>query len=456
MTHGQSITDRLGRFDIGKRFGSLYSGTIVLMAINVAAQLMTFIAHALVARMVGETQFGEYALAFTWATVLLVPSVLGFDLAVVRFVSGALTRQDTTEAHQVFRVARRTTFRASLLIAFVGITVSFLIPVSSSMRITLAIGLTGVMILWTQFKVQQGLLQAAGLVQVASLLVGVLRPAIWLGLTWVFISGTSTTRLASLTIGAHSVALAVVLLLAIFVRRRRFENVTPYVQPSLEQSRLWRRTAISLAAVAGLHLLLQRIDVIVVGAVAGSAAAGVYSASSLVSGLAIFGLTAAGSVAAPRIASLHEAGNFSELEKLARQTAVASIAVSVVIGLILAASSGLVLSAFGPEFVQGRGTLLVLAAGHGAASIVGPIGFLLSLTGHERKSARILGVILVANLIFNYPAVLVFGPIGAAFVTAALNTVKSLWMWQVVRKSMSLEPSPLRRPIQVDAAPSNR
>ena len=68
-------------------------GGIAALAVYVAGAGLTACSQLLIARIVGAETFGVYAYVLAWVTVLAYFSALGFDIALLRFVSAYRANQ---------------------------------------------------------------------------------------------------------------------------------------------------------------------------------------------------------------------------------------------------------------------------------------------------------------------------------------------------------------------------
>jgi len=239
---------------------------------------------------------------------------------------------------------------------------------------------------------------------------------------------------------ANFAAAAVGVALGSILLRRHLPPQARAVAPHTE-ARTWMRTAWPLWAVAGMRFLLNQTDILLLGVLLGTTTAGIYGAASRLARLVTFGLAAANSISAPLISELHTQGDRRSLQRMVTLTSWGTTLWSVVFAAALALGAPLLLSLYGDEFRAGAPVLLVLAAGQIVNGATGPVGYLLNMTGHERVNARIIGCVVFGNVVLSAPAILLFGPVGAAGVTATLGGVKNLWTWWAVRRRLGINSS---------------
>jgi len=190
--------------------------------------------------------------------------------------------------------------------------------------------------------------------------------------------------------------------------------------------------------VASTHMVLSQTDVALLGIYSGTTQAGIYAVMVRLSDLVVFGLTAANAIAAPMISEYYHAGRHFELQRTVRLAAYASFAFALLSGIGLILFSGLIIGFFGDEFVAGRTALFILLAGQLVSALTGPVGYLMSMTGHHNRMAMIQGIAAVLNLLLNVVLIPRYGMEGAAMATAVTLILWNVWMLIFVRRCLGI------------------
>ena len=159
-------------------------------------------------------------------------------------------------------------------------------------------------------------------------------------------------------------------------------------------------------------------DVVLVGVIAGAAAAGVYGATSRFVAAGVVVLTALRVVVAPRFSALLAEGRTEELRELYRVTASWILLFGSPIYIVLAVFAPTVLSLLGPDFVEGRWAMVVLSVGALFVLAGGNVHTLLFMSGHSGWSAINRTVVFGTNVAANFVLVPLYGLLGAAFAWA--------------------------------------
>ena len=115
------------------------------------------------------------------------------------------------------------------------------------------------------------------------------------------------------------------------------------------------------------------------------------------------------------------------MKKITKNIGYMNLAISTPIFILLLIFPSFVLDCFGEEFSAGVAPLIVLATGQIINAICGPVMYILTMTGKEKKARNIIIVASVINLGLNFYLIPIHGLMGAACATA-ISTV----VWNVL------------------------
>ncbi|KGM09875.1 lipopolysaccharide biosynthesis protein [Cellulomonas bogoriensis] len=215
--------------------------------------------------------------------------------------------------------------------------------------------------------------------------------------------------------------LAALLVLRSQVRRREAGTRGPW-WPRRSRRRAVVRYALPRTASAGLEQSVLWLDVLLVGAIAGTAAAGVYGAASrlVMAGLVVD--TAVRVVVSPRFSGLLHHGRLADLQDLYRTAATWLVLFSTPVYVVLAVFGSVVLGWFGPGFAAGAPVLVILSVGAVVALAAGNVHSVLLMSGHSGWAALNKAVVVVLNVVGNLVLIPYLGLAGAA-ITWAVSMV---------------------------------
>ncbi len=414
--------------------------------VNVVGAAIALGAQASLTHALGADGYGVFATVFAWSGVLLLPAVLGFDASFLRFLPQYRIDGDWAHYRGLVRRGRSTVVLAGVGIGALAVGVVALLRgwMAEGLAWTFVVGALVIPVL-ALAHLQQAELRGLRRVVVAQFPLTLLRPSLLAGVTLGFFWLAGSVGGAPGAMGIHGVSVAGALLLGLVMLRRLRPEEARAVPPAY-RTRTWLRVSGPLFLVSGMRVLLNHVDILVVGILVGTTEAGIYAIASRVARLMTFGLTAGNAMAAPVVSEAFVRGRHAELQRVSTFVSRLATASTLAIGLALVLSRSFSLGLFGPAFEAGGTVLLILAMGHFVNAITGPVGLLLNLTGHQDANARIHGVVTLANVVLNVPAVIVFGMTGAAVVTATLIAVQNLWTWIEVRRRLGINGSVLPLP----------
>lgn len=423
--------ERLPAF-IRQRLGSevdrsFTSGSLSAMGIRVAGTAILLLLQILLARVLGPQQYGEYIYVLNWINVLAVGAACGMDTASLRFVAAYEGTRDGPRLRGFLSNSLRIVLVASLVLAtaLAGCVLTFPGQISASLRATLLAACF--------------LLPAAALLLLlASLLRGfkhvamamapqfVLRPVL-LGVGVLILYLTLGYPPATVTVMALDsiVAFGLTTVMLLYLWRKLPESLKRGERRY--EIRLWTTTAWPMLAITAIRMTMNKVDILMIGLLLGTTVAGTYAVAVQLATLISFGLFSVNMVAAPLIAQLHAQQRHLELQRLVRLGALATSSFAVMTGTLLLLLGKPALRLFGPAFVVSYGPLCVLVVAQIANSLTGSVGFIMTMTGHEKTAAKVTALAGGLNVILALLLIPRFGALGAAIATGIASIT-----WNVI------------------------
>jgi O-antigen/teichoic acid export membrane protein len=204
----------------------------------------------------------------------------------------------------------------------------------------------------------------------------------------------------------------------------------------IDETRLWVRTSLPMLFGALTLVALNRLDVILVGAVDGVAAAGLYGIAAQAATLCAFSLRVVGAVVPGLFGAAYHGGRLEELRTIAGRAVLWSAAGALPVFLVLVVGAEALLGVLGPRFVEASPLLRILAVGQVVNAATGPAGLILLMTGHEGLYGKIMGAgsITAAGLV-SVGAVSLGArgaAVGSAAGVAVMNIALLLAAWKTV------------------------
>lgn len=196
--------------------------------------------------------------------------------------------------------------------------------------------------------------------------------------------------------------------------------------PPVEQGRALAFFAFPRTISAALEQTLVSIDIVIIGALLGSGAAGIYGGASRFIQAGMIVDSALRLVVAPRFSALLHTDQREELMDTHSTATMWLVLFASPIYILMAFFSPVFMAILGVDFVSGAMVLTVLSLGAITAFLAGNIHSLLIMSGRSGWAAANKAVVVIANILGNVLLVPVHGIVAAASVWAACMVLDAL------------------------------
>ena len=418
--------------------GTVSRGALGAFVVNLVGSGLVFGLHVLLSRSMGVQSYGAYVYAFTWVAMLSLASKLGLDTALIRFLPSLGVAQDWPRMRGILRRSIHLTLGATLAVGGLAALGLWLLGrgLDPDLRGALWLGCLLLPVL-ALTQLRQAALRGFKRVPLADLPDRILRPVLMIGLILLLVAGLGWRLGAGTAMVVHLAALAAALAVAHYWVGRALPRAAKDAAPIYE-TRSWLSTSLPLVITSAMHLTLSHVDILMVGSIMGSADSGVYPVSARVSAFVLFGLIAVNAIVAPMISQLYTAQRMVALQRILTLTARANLVFAITVALGIVAAGPWILSLFGTEFSAGYTALVILAGGHLVNACAGSVGFLMTMTGHERPAALIMALSVLVNVGLNASLIPIFGIEGAAVATAISFALWNILMFAFVQKRIGV------------------
>jgi O-antigen/teichoic acid export membrane protein len=415
------------------------------MGLRIAFSGLSFLVTVLLARLLGTAGFGAYSYAFAWIVLLGIPAILGSDQLLVREVAVHHAKSDWGLMRGLLRRANGAVLLVSLGLALLAAALAWALRgrwPSPIMLPTFWVALI-LLPLVTLTRVRQGAMQGLHRVALGAMPEQLIQPALLVGLlsmAYLFWRQRLTAPLAmGLNVGAAAVAFAVGAVLLYRTLPLPVKEAAP-----VYRDMAWARSALPLVFIASMGVLFGQADTLILGAIKGAQAVGVYSVAHKGAEFITFALVVQNAAFASTAASLYAARDFERLQRLvtrlARWTLLACLPLAIV---MIGFGYWFLLYCYGPQFTQARTALAILSFGQLVSVGIGSVGVLLVMTGHERDCATGIAAGAVANILLNLLLVPRWGTEGAAVAYAGSMILWNVLMAVLLYRKVGLHSTPL-------------
>jgi len=403
-------------------------------AIHVAAAGTTYCSQLLIARMIGVDSFGIYAYVTAWMVVLAYLAALGFDVALLRFVPAYEAQRRWDLVRGVIDYAQRRVSVVGIVIILIGIAVIAIraAGMASELRNAFLIGFMLVPV-WAVLWIRCSALRAFGGVVWAIAPDRLVREGMVIGLVALATLGLDRQVDAPQVVTAMLLSSAFGLLLTGMAMHRLRPRSVSDAAPAYDAT-AWRQVALPLMVIGATEALMNRTGVLILGWFGDTRDAGIYSLAFNIAFVVALPRTALNTLFAPAISSVFTLKDQATLQDLVSSAASWALVAAAGIAIVLAVMADPLLNWFGPGLEDGVPALRILLLGQTLAAGAGSQLYVMTMTGHERSAAALLGVSAAANAIASAVLIGLLGLTGAAIATAVTliiwNMAMALFLWR--------------------------
>jgi O-antigen/teichoic acid export membrane protein len=206
--------------------------------------------------------------------------------------------------------------------------------------------------------------------------------------------------------------------LGMYVVWRVFPAIISDIKPIYEyKSLLAYSVPVFLAGLA--TLMLTKVDRIMLGYFCRVEDVGIYSAAAMVAfKLPIF-INSFGVIFNPIISYLHRQNLIEQISRIYQVVTKWTFTLTLPFFLLIVLFAPQIMSFFGQDFTLGTGSLLALSLSQLLNVSVGPVNFLLIMTGRQNLAFFNTIVLSLLNIIFNFVLIPRYGILGAAIATGS-------------------------------------
>ncbi len=419
---------------ISRQSGVFFVGTIFTLAVS-------YLFRIYVARMLGAELLGVYALGMTVVGLLGVLATLGLPGAAARFVavyagSGQVDRLRGFLVRCLLLILGLSAFLGVLAVLGANWISVRLYHTPALVRYMPVFGFLLVVSVVTAFYAQV----LAGFKDVTkrTVITNFVGTPLMIVLTVAFLM-----RGGGLWgyLGAQVVAATVtVVLLARAAWRLMPAAARSILQatPPLESEVIHFSAAVF--GVSVLEFLLSQTDKILLGMFLDARQVGIYATVVALVAFVPIILSTVNQIFAPVIADLHARGDRALIGRLYQTLTKWILGLTIPLALVMILFAPSFMRLFGRDFVMGAPVLVIGTLGQLVNCGVGSVGFLLLMSGNQRRLIKVQVVMAGVTILLNLLLISWLGIIGAALVGTMVNIFSNLWYLVEVRRALGISP----------------
>ncbi len=410
---------------------------LTAFAIRVISAALAFLSQIVLARLMGEYEYGIFV--FVWVLIVLFGdlSCLGFHTAIVRFLPQYKATGAFEEIRGLTGTARLFGLLSGTSVLAVGMIALHLFGdrIQSYYVVPIFLGLLAMPMI-ALGDILEGTSRANHWPVMALSPVYIIRPILIISCMLIAIGlgapHTAVTAMQAALVATYLTALGQYV--ATLIRLRRHYHAGPRKIDFLS----WLSVAFPIFLIEGVSFLLTNSDVVVVGIFLEPHDVAIYFAAAKTMALVHFINFSVKAASGPRFSSIIAEGTRQQLAAAAIDAAKWTFWPALGVGLVVLAAGHLLLSLFGGAFTAGYVLMAILLAGILAKALVGPAETLLMMAGKQNICVALYAGALTANVVLNVLLIPHFGIEGAAIATASAMAVEAVLLHLAVRHALGI------------------
>lgn len=429
-----SITEKLKTkyqsFQKDKHFFEILSGSIWSFGSKIMAVILGLVLNLLITRLYNVEAMGTFALVNSLITIMGIIALMGTNTVTLKLIPEYTTKYSSKVAIAIYWKIFGIVSIISILVSFFTYYFSEIIaetifnePNISSMFVLASI----LIVPYSLSTLNSSAFRAFKQIKYY-VLYQVLNPLfkVIALLILSFFSFDENNPVYALFAG-----IILLSLFTSFILKLKTKQLARNDELSLRNYQLSTISIISLSfpmfLTASMHIVMSQTDIVMLGAMESVVLVGIYAIAVKLSALTSFILGTVNTMAAPKFSELYHSGDMKSLKSVTQKSSKMMFFSTLPIVLIFILFGKLFLGIFGEEYEVAYITLLILVIGQFVNAFVGPVGFFLNMTGHQKGLNKMVVFAAIINIMLNYSLIPMYGINGAAIATAI-----SLSSWNIL------------------------
>ena len=411
---------------------------IIVFAIQVFSLLASLAISLIVTNLLGAAAYGIYSYGFSWVNLLAVFSCLGFEQLAVKEVPAWQVQGKKNLVKGYFNYSMKLVMIVSLLVSVVLFGISWVLnqPTDELLRKGLWLAIPALPLI-ALINLRLSWLRSFHFNMLSQVPDKVIRPAIFLiGVLlvfWLLKEQFNIWQVMMISLGSILVAL----LAGNYFLSKKVKNTVAGIPPSYERWN-WIKTASALMMVNGMYYYLSQLQIIALGTIKGPAPTGIFAVVQRLSDLEGYMLYAMNVVLAPLISKLFAEKKMEELQRVLTNSLRICFVISLPLVIAVLFFPEFCLQLFGDEFTEGKFALIVLTLSQVVNLATGSVGYLLTMTGHQKTAIQLLILCALLTTLLSILLIPDFGVNGAAIAAAVNNVVLNVLMAVAVKRKIGI------------------
>ncbi len=419
---------------ISRQSGIAFAGTVFTGALG-------YVFKVYLARVLGAEALGMYAMGLTIISFLGILNGLGLSESAVRFVAQYAAARRFEALRSLLWNGSWTLLAANLISAGVLLEagpwmatrfyhspqLARYLPLFALIMITGALNTFYGKVLAGYKEVGRRTMITRFVASPVTMALAVLLTALGGGL-W----GYLVAQIVSSAIVMALLASLVWRLTPVAARAPDFKK--PWIGPEV-----WSFSA-AMFGVGLMEFFMAQTDRVALGFYRGAHTVGIYAVAAALVAYEPIILQSVNQIFAPVISDIHTRGDHALLGRLFQTLTKWMLGLTFPLALVMILYAQPIMRMFGHEFEAGWPILVIGTCGQLVNCGVGSVGYLLLMSGNQRRLVRVQAVMAVVMVVLCVQLVPLWGALGAAVAAAVTNVGMNTWNLAEVHRGLKLSP----------------
>lgn len=415
----------------------LFSGSFI---IRISYTLLGVVNSILLARILEVESYGVYVFALSIVALLNMPSQFGMPLIVTREFAALHVKS-------LWSLMKGLELRAHQFVCVVSIFIILLALIFISnnplqykeLKVdSLYIALSLVPIL-SLGAIRDAMLRGLRHVLLAQLSESLIRPLLLaLGLLYILTFSTYQPSPSELLLYYAVCSLVSFFISWVIYQFKKPKEISNAIRAF--ETKKWINAAIPIGLTSGIQIINMQISILILGFIGNDSDAAIFRVAALGAGFVLIVLQIVNSVVAPYYARYYSLNQLKKIEELTAKVnkILLLITIPIVVCIILLGEWAINFF-YGESYQNAYLPLVILAVGQGVNALMGSVGLLLNMTGHQNDVTKAVFIAMLLNLLLHALLVPSMGGVGAAIAMTVMLITWNLILWYKVKQRLDIK-----------------
>jgi len=420
-----------------------------MMVVRLAGLGLALVVNVIIARYVGEKDYGLYSYIYSWLVIAYSSLTIGLQTVSLKMVGEYLAKREWGLLRGYITTVEWALVAVSTLVA-IGICLLVVIVGNRAYGAGLEFAAAAFLLpFYALFMLRMFILQSLGK-SIEAFFVGLVTRPLVLFLLLLFATYILSIRMNVLMLVLLDIPPVLLALIALTMYIRGSLPTEYWTCERRTEIKTWFDLAKPIYITAGLGVVLSQLDVIMLGMFsAPQEDLGVFAAAGKLSNLIPIGLMSVNAVAVPIMSRQWAAGNMDDLQATVSRMSLFIMLVTLPIVLVMIFGGEMLLSIFGDSFTRGYTALMIMTVGQAVNAFAGPVGYVMNLTRLQWQASLIILFAVLLDIALNCLLIPRYGIIGAAISLSSSLIFWNVAMFLVIASKLGIYSIPFirRRPV---------